>query len=440
MKYKFSKYTVVSETEDLILYNGLHEFPEFLKFNKEDADIIRSLWDKEEIEYINIPLYDFLIEKNILVDKNLNELEYINYQYNKQAYGTKELLLSIVPTEACNMHCVYCYQDHDPQFMSDDGYEAILKFIRYNLYKYKSLEIGWFGGEPLLCKDKIISFLKKANEICAFFKKPIRCEMTTNGLLLDLKTFETLLELGVTSYQITIDGFEEIHNKQRKTNDGSNGYQTILNNLDIIKRHCNKRFDIMIRTNFLLENAKVTQDFLIFLHNRFASDKRFDFNLQSVRDWGKEVSDKLKITPYEDSNNLLNQLLEKDIDPLSKRISEIKQICPACCISYYFINWDLSIHKCSIALHNNHKNSNIGRLTKRGLLEIDTYKEMLWVERGKIPQKCLDCSYYALCFSNKCPYSYKIKLKKNCEEFKFSINEKIKYISAELPYVDFKRG
>ena len=436
MKYKISKYSIVADNEELVIYNSISDKPEFLKFNREDSSAIRLFLNKKEIQYVNTPIMNFLIKKDVLVDSKLNETNLVNYQYNRQAYCANELLLTIVPTDACNMRCVYCYQNHEPHFMQDSDYDAILKFIRYNMHKYKALQIGWFGGEPLLCKDKIITFLNKANEICSFLKKPIRCEMINNGLLLDIETFESLLKLGVTSYQITIDGFEATHNKQRKTNNNSNGYQTIMDNLKNIKKHCNKRFDIMLRTNFVLENADETKEFVIYLHDVFGSDNRFDYNLQSIRNWGNHMEDKINITPYENSDKLFGELLEKGVDPLSKRIADIKQICPACSASYYFINWDLSLHKCSIALHNNHKYSRIGKLSQSGGLEIDTHKESLWIERGTIPQKCLDCNYYALCFSNTCPYSYTIKSKRNCEEFIFSFNEKMKFISAKLPYVN----
>ena len=63
------------------------------------------------------------------------------------------LHLILLPTEACNFRCTYCYEDFRLGRMSEDvvrGVEALLSRRAEGLAR---LEISWFGGEPLAAGD-----------------------------------------------------------------------------------------------------------------------------------------------------------------------------------------------------------------------------------------------------------------------------------------------
>ena len=66
-------------------------------------------------------LTQFLHEQEMLVDE-----DEINSAF-KQAIGLldENLLLTIMPTDACNFRCKYCYEAHEPQWMSKETIERI---------------------------------------------------------------------------------------------------------------------------------------------------------------------------------------------------------------------------------------------------------------------------------------------------------------------------
>lgn len=76
----------------------------------------------------------------------------------------------------CNFRCRYCYENHDEGAVhSDDDTELFAYFI--SRFEGKRLDIGFFGGEPLMRPQWIISLLSKID-------RRIRSSATTNGYLL----------------------------------------------------------------------------------------------------------------------------------------------------------------------------------------------------------------------------------------------------------------
>jgi len=55
--------------------------------------------------------------------------------------------------------------------------------------------------------------------------------ITTNAYKLNFSTFNSLVNFGVTAYQITLDGPSEIHDQQRVLANGRGTFKTIWNNL-----------------------------------------------------------------------------------------------------------------------------------------------------------------------------------------------------------------
>lgn len=75
-----------------------------------------------------------------------------------EAINSKSLDLTIVMTNACNFRCVYCYQPHNAQHMSQEVEEKIIAFFNKHVGDYKSVSVSWFGGEPLLNRVQIVRF------------------------------------------------------------------------------------------------------------------------------------------------------------------------------------------------------------------------------------------------------------------------------------------
>jgi uncharacterized protein len=180
----------------------------------------------------DLGLYFQLRENGILVEERgddifRNMLKMYRLQNN---YDTSYLMLTIAPTRACNFDCVYCYEhDREPIFMSDETELAIIDFIK----RYKNLTrlaLSWYGGEPLLCFDRLCSLTTKIQAL----NIPFNAQLITNGYLLNEAIISKLPDLKIDTIQITIDGEETTHNQRRPLKNGGATFQTILRNLDAL--------------------------------------------------------------------------------------------------------------------------------------------------------------------------------------------------------------
>lgn len=176
MEYKHSKFNILFE------YNGVT-----LLFNSASSAFC-SLKNDELQDYMSLNINS--IHKEIFVSNgfwiNINEDEdYLQYAKRQNAIFTpkKNKHIVIAPTLNCNARCYYCYeQGRAPSVMQHSTIEALINFlVEYNK-NAESLNISWFGGEPLLFPNLI-------NEIILSLKKrikiPITSTMTTNGSLIN---------------------------------------------------------------------------------------------------------------------------------------------------------------------------------------------------------------------------------------------------------------
>lgn len=128
---------------------------------------------------------------------------------------TKQKIVMLIITEACNLSCVYCYEHNktsrkmdfetakkiiDKELKADDGYDNIL--------------IEFFGGEPFLEFEllrKIHEYIYQQNTA-----KSILCFATTNGTLITPTIKKWLSENRKTMCcGISLDGTPEMHNVNR---------------------------------------------------------------------------------------------------------------------------------------------------------------------------------------------------------------------------------
>ena len=105
------------------------------------------------------------------------------------------------------------------------------------------------GGEPVISSnlsifEEYIGILKQTMRI-----NEIRC--ITNGL--EITTYYAFLQnLGVTKYQVTLDGCRETHNKRRPAkNFKIDSFDTICNSIQLL---LNNREDLEIRINIDKDN------------------------------------------------------------------------------------------------------------------------------------------------------------------------------------------
>lgn len=310
-----------------------------------------------------------------------------------QALNGERFKLILFPTEKCNFRCVYCYENHVGERMSEEVVESIKNFLVLKIPTIKLFELEWFGGEPLLTKDIVIEITSLAQKLCKVNGVTFVSVMTTNGYLLDAETFSKLVELGINSYQITFDGDKENHNKYRllanKSPQGT--FDKIWGNLCDIK-NLSYNFSIAIRCHLTAINRNSIERLLVKIDEMFGEDNRFFVHLKEVSALGGKDDDKMSILSKDEKIALVNDLKDKYSHMRFVDIGK-DYICYAARPNTFAIRADGSLAKCTVALDCD--NNNVGHIMPDGTLDVNSTKFLLWSEGFDNMDKAkLDCPYY----------------------------------------------
>ncbi len=247
---KWSKYNFLFRSKKYggLLYNSAsNSFLQFDDATYTEVEKIRD--DLDSYSFSDRPGLNIQLRmSNIIVEDRFDE-EYRNRLKMSRLnnnYDSSHLMLTIAPTMGCNFACNYCFEtDFSAVQMSDETEEQVINFIkRHPATKYISMT--WFGGEPLLCFNRIVSMTEKIKE----FDKKYTAMLISNGYLLDEKIIPKLKDLSITTIQITIDGLEETHDKRRPLKStGSGTYARIMENTEKLLQGWDGKLDIRVNTD-----------------------------------------------------------------------------------------------------------------------------------------------------------------------------------------------
>ena len=177
------------------------------------------------IDLLSYSAQERLLEGGFLVDAEDNELEMVRFRYER-AKHSPILVLTLCPTLSCNLRCGYCYEG-EPTVQPVMSEEVIRRIVDLAAKMGRSgVTITWYGGEPLLAKDLLVSIQKRISDVAPV----MHCSMVTNGTC-DARTYEMLVKCGLKRFQITVDGMPHIHNTRRATITGRGTFDAVINNL-----------------------------------------------------------------------------------------------------------------------------------------------------------------------------------------------------------------
>jgi len=165
-------------------------------------------------------------------------------KFNKNCFGT---MLTFNITHNCNLRCKYCqytgeqyfgYRRHEKKTINENVAKRMIKtFLLHSRNKKDNFNIGFFGGEPLLCLDLIKRLINFSRE----FKKKIKhrgkitFRIITNGVCLNKESIEYFVKHNI-ELQISIDGPRQIHDANRIFPSGRGSFDIVLKNIKMIKR------------------------------------------------------------------------------------------------------------------------------------------------------------------------------------------------------------
>lgn len=221
---------------------------QILKIHKDVYDALNKILKYGLNVYESIPetvqqqlLY--LEQDGYLLPNNIMEIKNYSTDFFRSClhYEMKSLVLEV--TQRCNFRCNYCPYTSDEVFDRNHGFEsmtfeqaktAIDLYFKNSTYN-KEKSISFYGGEPLIEFDlikKCVQYVKGKLDFRS--GENVVYHMTTNGSLL---TQEIVEFLSVNNFfvVVSIDGFEEIHDKNRRFLHNHHGtFASVYNKIKMI--------------------------------------------------------------------------------------------------------------------------------------------------------------------------------------------------------------
>ena len=141
--------------------------------------------------------------------------------------------ISLALTHDCNLACTYCYAGAKRrESMSADTAQRAIDFaFSFNASK---LQLGFFGGEPLIEWDLLQACTEQAEELAAQSGTTLQKTVTTNGTLLTESRVDWFHEHGFYP-ALSLDGNRAMHDATRPFCDGRSSFDATLRGLRLLR-------------------------------------------------------------------------------------------------------------------------------------------------------------------------------------------------------------
>lgn len=391
---KWSRYSRLfkSERNGWLLFSSVSR--SFFEVDEEQAvmlDEIRK--DPEGFDYSESPmLYFQLRSMGILVEDGKDEDTYniLRMRHLGALYADRRLDLTIAVTTACNFDCSYCFEaNHKGHAMSSVAEDRLMRFIKN--YRATALHIVWFGGEPLLAFDRMMSINKRLGDM----GKNYNASLITNGYCLTEEKVRRLNELKITYLQITLDGAKDTHNERRFLAGGGKTYDRIMENIELVMKSDFKGH-LHIRVNVDGRNDEEFVDVYEIIRKKYpdAFGKRVSVYPGFVH--GDVHPDRGCFFDTEEQGAFLSRIMEKyHIAPL--RIYPAYQV-PGCVLTRrnaFVIGPDTEVYKCWDDVGNMERV--VGSLSRFDNWNLGMIAEGMTGCSYLDDPECKECFYFPIC-------------------------------------------
>lgn len=226
-------YLFKSKKYGWLLYAGLSN-----SFFKISDELKKSIDDYKNGNELNIPsdVLESFQKTGVLSRYTDDEFDRLYLlKWAKMQAQNNYMNLTIAPTMNCNFRCSYCYEKsfRNTKMMDLSLTQKIIDFA--NERKVKHLNIGWYGGEPLLGLD----FIKHFNHETYEAGFDVSQSIVTNGYLLTEEVVKYFDFIWLKNIQITLDGDKETHNSRRPHVSNLDSFGRIMDNLEMLYTYCN---------------------------------------------------------------------------------------------------------------------------------------------------------------------------------------------------------
>lgn len=172
----------------------------------------------------------------------------------------------------CNLACKYCFagegeyhgkREHMPFLVA----KAAIDFLIENSGDRKTLEVDFFGGEPLMNFEVVKQTVEYAKIEAAKRGKRFLFTLTTNGVLLKGEIAE-YLDREMENLVLSLDGRKCVHDAVRRTRNDKGSFDVVYEN---IKDFAIKRGDknYFVRGTFTAKNLDFSEDVMFLASEGF---------------------------------------------------------------------------------------------------------------------------------------------------------------------------
>lgn len=214
--------------------------------------------------YDSFDLHDAVGELQNLQDEGfLLTEDLLNGEYGIPAdTSLKALCLNLA--HDCNLRCRYCFASQgtfegERGLMNAETGKRALDFLLEHSGDHCSLQVDFFGGEPLLNGTVMMELVTYGEQQSRRVGKEIFFTLTTNALLLDRETGQFLNDHNV-QVVMSLDGRRQVHDAMRFGVNGRGSYETVL--LRICDFLSTRHENYIIRGTYTAQNLDFSEDFI----------------------------------------------------------------------------------------------------------------------------------------------------------------------------------
>ena len=410
MAEKVSRYNMeIEHTDCMLLYNALTDA--LLPVSFKDYALVETLMEHLPTFSDRYPdLYASFKKSGFIIDQAFDEQAYIKLQNKRRVYAHNDYHITVNPTLDCNLKCWYCSVSyagakHNRERMSDVTVDALNKHIQHVVFhqKARSLLLDWFGGEPLMYYDEVMSKIATfAQAVAAEQKVDIRHQITTNATLLNKERIQQMKDCNFYFFQIPIDGNEHRHNQIKYFRDKQGSYRKIIDNINLLTEMIPNVY-ITLRINYDKQTLKNIRDILPDFTEQSKSRITVDFQ----RVWQVPCTDKERELLKESKEYFAQSGFRSGF--WAYRPKQFKR-CYADNYHYYAINYNGKVFKCTARDYDDDKV--IGELLESGVISWnDAILSKLFEKATFENEMCENCKMLPLCMGPCIQKCYEARLK-----------------------------
>lgn len=415
---QISKYTIAKPCPSG--YELFHYVNEVTRY------IDKLTWEnllESDLGDIESDLEEELLLSGLLVEDDRNEVQNLIDRIDAEKSTKRRFQAIVFPTEKCNLRCTYCYEDFAVGKMPEAVQDQLIHFLKSKSEEYEEINLSWFGGEPLLALDVIDRVHRGLIPHLVRKRVGFSSQITTNAYYLDATRRKKLLALGVSAFQITLDGVRSDHNKRRRMNPMSkldkNTYDVILRNILALADEPDE-FVCTIRFNYDKENVDGIKGCLSDLDASL--DQRFQFDFSPVwadpEQYPFEIFEGIERHKSFISTN--SHARECGVKTANDRLHTFGgEVCYAANPHSVVVRSNGRLNKCTVAL--DFDANQVGRLTSFGEADLDASLMNEWCNSGlKDDTGCQTCWNAPSCQGDSCPLVRMTEKRRPCTARKTS--------------------